>query len=264
MVEIIGKAKELDPDTVIVDRFGKSYEYPRKVNALETVVDIDSTQYAMVQEGDGANYSVNFVISMRQGHGGKKQEDAIVEVLKQGLQVPRTRVFMKHLLNVNQALNKKGVVYDVGGNILEGERLKGYAHTLNRNCWVWFNDALEKSKVDEGHLGLELVTITGLENGKPVYKRELLKPCLSKDCYASLDSANEQGFLTEKSPIQKYEAGKSVYFIHPREDSAVRWNAYSVNAVLYCGWYRQDSSPWLGVFDLASAKGASLGKMIDN
>ena len=260
MVEIRGRKIESDPDTVIVDRFGEKYKYDRKIDPLETAVEIDPKQYALVQEGGGPNYSPEKAISMAQSYNNKKREDAIVAVLKQGLQVSRTRGFMRHLLNVNQALNKKGVAYDAGGNILEGERLKDYAHTLNHNCWVWLNDTLEKSKADEGHLGLELVTITGLENGKPIYAREPLQECLSKDCYASLDSANEQGFLTEKSPIQKYEAGKSVYFFHPEEDSAVRFDADSVDAFLGCGWCRQYSDPRLGVFDLASAKGASLEK----
>lgn len=38
--------------------------------------------------------------------------------------------------NVNAAVSGRGVVYDASGNLLEGDRLKQYAHTLNHDCWI--------------------------------------------------------------------------------------------------------------------------------
>ncbi len=224
----------------------------KKIDTLQTFVDIDKKNYALIQEGDLATSA----ISMRQSFNGHNHKDTIVRVLQKGLAVPRVSIFTTQLRNVNLALQGKGSLYDASGNLIKGDRLKSYSDTLNSNCWVWLLEAFEKGT---GHLGLDVVIITGLEEqGKPIFKREPLERCLEDNCFAELESVNSQGFPTKKSPIQKYEPGKSVYFGHPMEDSAVRFGASPKHpdyASLSCGWLPHNSYAKLGVFPYA--KGAS-------
>jgi len=207
---------------------------------IQTSTQINPREYALIQEGNQATSA----ISIKQRFNGKNYLDTHVEVLTAGLTIPTPKQFLTQLRNVNQALENKLPLYNANGELIEGQELQDYANTLNHDCWVWLNASFKKGK---GYLGLDLVTITGLENGKPVYQREPLQECLSEECYADLDSINSQGLPTQKSPIQKYESGKSIYLWHPRQDSASRFNASPGNADLYCSRVPLYSDSRLGV-----------------
>lgn len=248
MVEIIRRKVEAGEKEVFVEREDGLYAFPRKVDALETAVTINPQDYALIQEEDQAVYA----ISMTQGYNGDNQKDTTTKVLKAGLGVPRASRFIRQWLNVNQASQGKGVLYDASGNLIEGDRLKKYTHTLNHNHWVWSPESFRKG---EGHLGLDIVTISGLnKKGNPIYKTEPLERCLGDDCYADLDSANSQGFLTQIAKTQKYEPGKTVYFYYPRQDSAVRFGAPSGAADFDCDGDPQCSVDGLGVFVCAEGE----------
>lgn len=136
--------------------------------------------------------------------------------------------------NVNAAVSGRGVVYDASGNLLEGDRLKQYAHTLNHDCWIQLNAQFPREKESgTGHRVLDIVTIIGLDKeGKPILKREPLQPCLEDTCFAEVESANPQGLFTKKSAVQKYEPGKTAYNWpavlrqdNPEEGYVARFNA---------------------------------------
>ena len=250
-IQIIGRKVESNLDEVLIERAGGVYAHPRKIDALPTAVEINPGEYALVQEGTQANSAM----SMRQRFNGLKHKDTIVTVLKSGFFVPNTKKFITQYKNVNEALQGRGVLYDASGVLIEGKGLKQYSQTLNHDCWVWLNDSFEKG---EGFLGLDVITATGLKDGKLIFQREPLEDCLQEDGYADLESVNNQGFPTKKSPVDKYELGKSIYFWHPRKDLAVRFYADPVDAALDCGRYPQYSYSELGVFDYA--EGAEKNK----
>lgn len=217
---------------------------PRKIDALETSVSINPQDYALIQEGNRAVCA----ISMTQGYNGYNQKDTITKVLKEGLEVPRASKFIRHLLNVNQALQRKGFLYDASGNLIEKNRLEKYWETLFHGHWVWSPESFKKG---EGHLDLDVITIYGLsENYGLLYKIEPLEKCLEEDCYADLDSANSQGFLTKKAKIQEYKPGKTVWFSYPREHSAVcfGFDVPESGAVFNCNEHPLASGYRLGVF----------------
>lgn len=255
MVNITGRKIEAKPDEIIIERPDGSYAFPKQISPLTTKTQITPEEYALVQEGEQANSA----ISMIQRFNGKNHLDTNVEVLSSGLIVPRSSKLVTQLINVNKALDRKGVLYDASGKLIEGRRLKDYAYVLNHNCWAWLNESFEKG---DGFLDLNVVYITGLENRKPVFQKEPLQSCLEQDCYADLESMNSQGFLTKKSCIQKYEPGKSVYFERPIEGKAVGFRAVSDYAYLDCDLSPQSADARLGVF-ASCAEGASAEKSGD-
>src|SRR3989344_3427471 len=116
MVEIVGRKVESVPNEVFIKGRDGIYAFPRKISALETAVKIDSQDYALVQEGNQATSA----ISMRQQYNGHNHKDSIVYILKAGLTLPRASRFTKQLVNVNQALQGKGVLYNASGNLIDG------------------------------------------------------------------------------------------------------------------------------------------------
>jgi len=253
MVEITRRKIKAKPEEVIIEGIDGSYAFPRQISGLATKIPINQEEYALIQEGDKADYA----ISMNQRFNGRNHLDTNVEVLSSGLIVPRASKLVTQIINVNNALNGKGVLYDASGKLIERDRLKEYAHKLNHDCWVWLNESFEKGN---GFLDLDVVYITGLKNGKPVFQKEPLQKCLEQDCYADLESVNSQGFPTKKSPIQKYEPGKSSYFYYPRENSAVGFDADPDDAVLSCNGGPRGAGAWLGVFDCAEGAHAEKSK----
>lgn len=225
--------------------------FPEKIGALETATKIDSNGYALMQEGDKATSA----ISMTQGFNGKRYLDTHKEVLRNGLVVQTPARFMLHLKNVNEALGERTALYDVSGNLIEGDRLSQYGQRLNRNCWAWLNAGFEK-----GSSGLEMVTITGLDaEGNPTRSTTPLETCLMEDGWADLESLNNQGLPTKKSPIgDKYEPGKTAYFCYPRSGAVSRFVAGSGRAYFNCVGDPTNHSDGLGVF--SSAEGANVAK----
>ena len=247
MVKIIGEKLDLGGKAVVELPDGK-YVFPKQIEPFSTTANLDSEKYAMIQEGDEANSA----ISMKQGFNGKNHLETHIEVLNSGLIISKSLDFITHLVNVNNALARKGVLYDANGELIEGKRLADYANILNHDCWVRLNESFEKG---QGFLDLNIVYVTGLdENKKPVFKKEPLQSCLEKDCYADLESRNKQGYPTQKSPVQKYEQGKSVYFSHPKENMAVRFDANPDGAGFGCYGNPRVANAGLGVF--ACAEGA--------
>lgn len=256
MAKITGRKVEAEPDEIIIEKDGGNYAFPRQISALTTKTQINSNEYALLQEGDEANCA----ISMKQRNfspNGRNHLDSNIEILESGLVVPMASRLVTQIINVNKALNEKGILYDASGRLIEGQRLKDYAQTINHNCWVWLNESFEEG---EGFSDLNVVYIIGLKDGNPVYQRQPLQKCLREDCYADLLSINEQGFPTEKSPVKKYEPGKSAYFSYPRPDRAVRFGADPGDAVFYCNGDPQGSSAGLGVFECAEGAHAEKSK----
>ena len=249
------------PNKVIVRLADGEYQFSRSISPFDMLAGADPREYVMVQDSfninnDVANYTANSAISMAQKFDGLNYHDAHVKTLKSGLTVPTPARFMPHLRNVNNALNKKGVLYDACGNLIEGNRLKQYANIVNNNSWVWLNASFPKGR---GFLGLDLATITGLnDKNEPVISNVPLEDCLEKDCWADLESLNAQGFPTKKASINKYEPGKTIYFYKPRKDAVARFDAGSSRADLDCGRGPSGRSDSLGVF--TSTEGASVSQ----
>lgn len=237
MVKITGRKIELSGEVIAGD-----YAYYRKIPSLEMATKINPNEYVLIQEGD----EVSCAMSMGQSFGRKNHLDTIVDVLRSGLFVPRTKLFMTQYANVNRALERRGVLYDAEGNLIEGERLIKYAQMLNHDCWAHLNDSFKKG---EGFLGLDVVYAIEIDSdGKLVFGREPLQPCLEKNCFADLASVNEQGFPTREYPFQKYEIGKSIYFSSPLSGCVAWFGADSDGAFLYCDRVLTFSYYSLGVF----------------
>src|SRR3989344_3246683 len=225
----------------------------RKVDAFQTPATINPDEYALVQEKNFPNYQSDLAISMNQGFGGFNHIDAHREVLKNGLKVPTPSIFLPNYINVNEALENRSVLYDASGNIIEGERLKEYANTLNYNCWSRINAMFPKEQEkDTGFLGLDLAVIIGLDpEGEPIFSREPLEKCLEEVCWADLESANSQGFPTKESEIREYLPGKVIRFWYPREGAVAGFVAFSAGVNFRCGRSPQYSDSALGVFSCA-------------
>jgi hypothetical protein len=247
MVKMPSRAIQAEPDEVI--RGNRAY--PKSVGALPVIATINPSDYALIQEGDEANAA----ISMAQRFNGLQFFPMLQEAMKAREVLATLRPFIRTLLNVNAARREEGVIYDALGNLIEGDRLIQYANLLNHDCWTYLNARFPQG---QGFRGLDIVTAgaSGIETRAP------LEPCLEENCYAELDSMNNQGLLTKKASVQKYEPGKVVLNYPPRlradkpeEGYVAGFGAYSDWAVLYCGGDPDGSLPSLGGF--ACAEGAA-------
>jgi hypothetical protein len=230
--------------------------FPEKISVSQTTAK-NPADYALIQENDTA---INTAISMRQMFNGQGNFwDLHQKVFAEGLNGMDVRKFLPYLFKVNEALNGRGAVYDANGTLIEGERLASYARTLNHNSWAYLNGHFQSSEQGkpEGFKGLDLLTITGFNERKPVFSKVPLNACLEADCWADVtpESLNEQGLPTIKSPIgDKYEAGKTAYFGYPRNGAVAGFGSLSNGAYLSCGRNPASRSDSLGV--LASTEGA--------
>ncbi|MBI2045730.1 hypothetical protein HYT23_06735 [Candidatus Pacearchaeota archaeon] len=254
MQQTIGTKVET-PNQVIVKLPDGVYQLDRTISGLVLPSGINPSDYAMIHslrtDGSDANYSAASAISMNQGFNRLKYEPAHVEVLKLGLAVSTPAQFMPHLRNVNDALNGRGVLYDAVGNLIEGERLEQYSKILNYGHWVWLNASFPKGG---GFLGLDLATITGLDDEENPIKRLVpLERCLEDDGWADIDSLNSQGFPTRKAGIDKYEPGKTLYFLKPQRDRVAGSCAVGVWLCLLCDRNPLDQYSSLGVFPVFNA-----------
>lgn len=223
--------------------------------AFKTDAQIDSSQYALVQDGDKV-----IAVSMAQQYDGKGNFwDLNRLAFDNKLKGFDARKFLSHLYKVNEALKGNGALYDANGSLVEGERLAQYAQRLNHNCWAYLNGHFKGSSDTEAFHGLDFLVITGYNQDKnPAFLRTPLKPCLEKSCWADVtpESLNEQGLPTKKSPIgDKYEPGKTAYFGIPFEGAVAWFYAGSYGADLLCDGDPGVRDGGLGVF--ASAEGAS-------
>ncbi|MEK6925874.1 MAG: hypothetical protein AABW50_01205 [Nanoarchaeota archaeon] len=248
MAQTIGTKVEA-PNQIIVKLNGMDYQFSRTIQGLSMPSGVNPEDYAMIHsikiENGIAAYNSDSAISMTQRFNGLKYNSANIEALKSGLTVPTPAKFMPHLRNVNDALKGKGVLYDASGNLIDGERLKKYANALNYNHWMWLNAGFEEGK---GFLGLDLVTINGLDDKENLIKSSSpLEDCLEENCWAELDSLNSQGFPTIKASIDKYEPGKTFYFWTPRKNLVARSGACSNRLSLSCSRDPSDRYPSLGV-----------------
>jgi hypothetical protein len=234
--------------------------FPEKIGVSQTTAQITPVNYALIQEGNTANTA----ISMNQMFNGQGNcWDLHQQVFASGLKGMDVRKFLPYLFRVNEALQGRGAIYDANGNLIEGERLTNYANTLNHNSWAYLNGHFQSSEQGkpEGFKGLDLLTITGFNEGIPIFSRVPLKACLETDCWADVtpESLNEQGLPTKKSPIEdRYEAGKTAYFGYPRNGAVASFSSVSYWAGLVCDGYPACRSGSLGVF--ASTEGTSVAE----
>ncbi len=248
MIQIPSRSIEVGEDEVVI---GKRI-YRRKVDALHAKAKINPADYALVQEGNSAN----FALSTTQQLNGLSFNQMNIKALEGGLLLARVQDFTPYLRNVNLALQRKRVLYDAFGNLIEGERLEQCGNAVNK-AWGYLNNAYEKGT---GFLGLDVIHITGLDaKGKPTIERQPLEECVV-DCWADiLGPANSQGYHTARAPVQKFELGKTVYISAPQEGCVVGFVADSVRAVLVGYGYPQVADSWLGGFLRAEGTTQNLG-----
>src|SRR3989344_7204555 len=232
-IEIKGREIQLDNE-ILITRGNSGYAFPVRVNSLKTKTQIFAKIYALIQEGELPNLSSRRAILMKQtNNGGLPYEDAITSVLRSGLTVPSTSPFMQHYVDVNDASNGKGVLYDASGDLIEGTRLTNYVNALNSKYYVNLN---AKFVEGSGFLDLDLETIMGIDpDGAPIFSRVPLERCVEKDGMIDLQSLNSQGFPTEKSTFKDYIPGKVIMFYRPMKNSVAGFNADSDGAGLGCG-----------------------------
>jgi len=233
--------------------------FPRQTGAFQTSVNMDFSKYTLVQDGDSV---VAVSVSPRYfGNDGKDFYDSNTDALKDGLIVTPPRRFLRSWADVNSALKEEGVRYNAYGNLIEPEQNAQNAQVMN-TTWVYLNARFPRGA---GFRGLDIVTITGIKDGKFVFTRMPLSPCLEEVCLANVESMNEQGMLTQKAKTNKYEPGKIINFYPPilrkdkPEEGWVAWfDAYSDGAGFNCGGNVSYRVASLGVF--TSAEGASVAE----
>ena len=223
-IEIKGREIQLNNE-VIITKNGKGYALPRKVPPLRTKAPLSPERFALVQEGELPNFNSRMAISMEQMSDGLKYQNAIISALKWGFTVPSTSPFMQHYVDVNDASNGKGVLYDASGDLIEGTRLTNYVNALNSKYYVNLN---AKFVEGSGFLDLDLETIMGIDpDGAPIFSRVPLERCFEKDGMIDLQSLNSQGFPTEKSTFKDYVPGRVIMFYRPVEDRVAWFDADS-------------------------------------
>ena len=243
-IEIKGREIQLDNE-ILITRGNSGYAFPVRVNSLKTKTQILAERYALIQEGELPDFNSRRAILMKQTNNGLPYEDAITSALRSGLTVPSTSPFMQHYVDVNDASNGKGVLYDASGDLIEGTRLTNYVNALNSKYYVNLN---AKFVEGSGFLDLDLETIMGIDpDGAPIFSRVPLERCFEKDGMIDLQSLNSQGFPTEKSTFKDYVPGRVIMFYRPMKNSVARFYADSVRAYFYCIGNPQNSDASLGV-----------------
>lgn len=228
MVNIIGRKVESTPIEVFTKTASGIFAFPRKVDSLKTNTKIDPSQYVLVQTGDEANYA----LSAQRQLNGLAFEPMIRESFRLGQPLASVIDFTTHYRNVNLALQGNGILYDASGNLIEGERLIQVGNAIN-NAWIYLNNAYEKG---EGFLGLNLVQATGLDSeGQLIASKQHLEEYVI-NCWADIhEGTNSQGYFIRKSPIQKFEKGRTIYQSRPAAGYVAGFYAGSYGAGLYCG-----------------------------
>jgi len=244
----IGERYEVPQDKILVGNM----LFPRQIAAFQTDAKIDNSKYALVQDGDIVVAVSTFPRYF--SDGGKNFADANIDALKDDLIVTSPRIFLRSWADVNSALRGEGVRYNSSGKLIETEQTIRDAQVVN-SAWVYLNARFPQGA---GFRGLDIVTITGIKDGNPVFTRMPLNRCLEEVCLADVESMNEQGMLTQKAKTNEYEPGKTVTFFppslrkdKPEEGFVAGFDAISVRAYLICG--RNDSirNASLGVFTSA-------------
>ncbi len=250
-----GERYEVPQDKKLVG----SMLFPVQIEAFRTGAKIDSSRYTLVQDGNSVVAVSNSPCYF--GKNGKNFADANTDTLKDGLTVASPRRFLRSWIDVNSASRGEGVRYNASGKLIEAEQTTQDVQVMN-NVWVYLNARFPQGA---GFRGLDIVTITGIKDGNPVFTRMPLSPCLEEVCLADVESMNEQGMLTQKAKTNTYEPGKTVNFYPPvlrqdklKEGLVARFSAYSGRAIFYCNRNDSDRDASLGVF--TSAEGASVAE----
>ena len=191
------------------------------------------------------------------GANGKNYEDAHRFVLKQGLYVPPTQVFMPHVSNVINAHNKKVQLYDGEGNVVaQDEAEEMYKHLTTNykavygagtsaGAWSWLNGRFVQGK---GFNGMDLEMIVGLNPDGTFTKRTIPLSAHLDEGGVYVDLAWAQGLPTQKSASQSYEQGRNIRFWKPIINRVAGFFADSVGAGLGCGGLPAGAGSSLGVF----------------
>jgi len=200
---------------------------------------------------------LNEVIAVNETHKGKDLYDTLDAVADEGLSSPYVPSFMRHWLNVKEAVvDGKGKLFYADGSLVQEditEDLWKYLSSGHRGgCWTWL-DALFTKEGKEWHLTTDLKTVRQGKNKTLQGNKQILESCLREDCYVDL-SFNTQGLATQESPNQNYSQGENIYLYHPRENCVAGFNADSDWADLCC--YRLPSGRYggLGVFAVVRHK----------
>ena len=229
--------------------------FPRQAKPFQTDAKITPSQYSLIQDGNKV-----IAISTSQFYNGRNFDELSQDAIKDGVIIATPRSHLINWQNVNSALRGETPRYNASGRLLETSQVDGEAGVVN-HAWVYLNARFPQGS---GFRGLDLVTIT-LQNGKPIFTRVPLQPCLEENCLADVDSMNEQGLLTRKAKTNKYEPGKTVNFYppilrqdKPEEGLVARFSADSGWAGFYCNWGPASRNESLGGF--TSAEGASVAE----
>ena len=185
--------QEPETNEVVIEILDDRYTYPNEVEPFKPSVSINPEDFALIQEGDEATSAISMILRFT----GLPYIETHEGVLNEGLEVPTPSKFMHHYRNVYEANQGRGVIYDTSGKLIEGERLERYFHALtDKNIEIWLNAMFVEGS---GFRGTNLETITGLENGGLVTRRDQLEEYIRKPMVlGDLESLNSQGLPTEE------------------------------------------------------------------
>jgi len=173
--------------------------------------------------------------------------------------MPTPLIFMNYFKKVVDAQQNKGSLNYADGSSVPNSEVEelfkhftvNYKNQFGRNgvgVWTWLNAQFKNGNLE---------TVTGKNSQGLVVNTSTLDSCLGEDCLVTLD-INGQGLSTKKSRKSDYEAGKNIYFWHPREGQVALFNADSSRADLNCDSSPDDRYAGLGVF--GCTEGASVAK----
>jgi len=258
-IQIIGDRGDWKKiDSSLVERLNREAEAePRNPTANQKTTDTEPEQGKQdtfnVQDLNGYIYvpSIKLYVAKNRDLNGLKWNQAVDEIYKKGITVEGKRAEMptpfEFMSYVKYLLSGKvnGLAESERKNILD-DILK-----LGNYRGNWLNAKFVKNSKGFNGLGMEIAIFNSA--GKADTKIEPLEQCLWQDCWADINSGNNQGLLT-KQYGSSYKQGKNVYFWYPRETAVAGFDADSGRADLACDRDAGDSYPSLGVRFVVRAK----------
>lgn len=201
--------------------------------------------------------SINLYVAKERDLNGLTWDQAIDKIYTQGIKVAEKRAEMPTPFEFMTSIK-----YLLAGNIqglAETERQAILDDILKVGDYRgnWLNAKFVKKAGGFNDFGIETSMFNS--SGKPIKKIAPLEQCLWQDCWADVNSGNNQGLLT-KCYGSSYEQGKNVYFWYPRKGFVARFVAGSDGAALGCYWRPDGSDPSLGVRLVVRPKGESPKK----
>ncbi|MBS3172554.1 hypothetical protein J4438_03165 [Candidatus Woesearchaeota archaeon] len=221
-------------DITSLIKSSQTREEPRIIMATRKKPGYDNTDLVLVP---GSSFKITkFPRSI-----GKSWNNTHLDLHKQGLRMPPTRVFIPHYIQVIKAMQGLTDLLDGNMGVIKSEEVeKIYNKISNIQC-----------RLDD------YINMHGeLETDHRVYDKELygytepLERCFDSEesGLADLHSLNRQGFPTRMSDLEDHVRGENIKFIPPKKDSSTLFISSPKGDSLICTTETNISNPTVGSY----------------